>query len=117
DGAHVTELWRQRRGFYDAGQEADLTRFVIDALQVVDRLQDGHAAVNAYEMASRLPLVRTPTLLVCGADDAYSLPDQPALAEALGCELKVIDGAGVCLPEQRPDAFAEAVLSFVASFH
>ncbi|MFB9630926.1 alpha/beta fold hydrolase [Nonomuraea helvata] len=113
DGAHVTELWRQRRAFYDAGQEDDLTRFVIDALQVVDRLQDGHAAVGAYGMASRLPLVRTRTLLLCGAQDAYSLPDQPALARALGCELQVIDGAGVCLPEQRPDAFAEAVMSFV----
>ncbi|MEQ4723992.1 alpha/beta hydrolase [Nonomuraea sp. B19D2] len=115
DGGHVTELWRQRRGFYDAGQEGDLTRFVIDALRVVDRLHDGHAAVSAYEMAPRLPLVRTRTLLMCGADDAYALPDQPALARALGCELKVIDGAGVCLPEQRPDAFAEAVLSFVTA--
>ncbi|QFY08722.1 alpha/beta fold hydrolase [Nonomuraea phyllanthi] len=113
DGGHASELWRQRRGFYDAGQEDDLTRFLVDALQVVDRLGDGHAAVNAYGMAARLPLVRTRTLLMCGADDPYALPDQPALTRALDCELKVIDGAGVHLPEQRPDAFTEAVLSFL----
>jgi pimeloyl-ACP methyl ester carboxylesterase len=117
DGSHLTELWRLRRGLYEVGEEDHLTRFVIDALQVLERVEDGHVAVNEYEMVPRLSLVRTRTLLVCGADDTYSLPDQPALAQVLGCELTVIDGGGVSLPEQRPDAFAKAVLSFVAPAH
>ncbi|MCW2643755.1 MAG: alpha/beta hydrolase [Dactylosporangium sp.] len=117
DGSHLTDLWRRRRGFYHDGQEDHLTRFVLDALQVLERVEDGHVAVNEYEMVPRLSLVRTRTLLVCGADDTHSLPDQPALTRALGCELKVIDGGGVSLPEQCPNAFAEVVLSFVAPTH
>jgi pimeloyl-ACP methyl ester carboxylesterase len=111
DGSHLAELWQRRRSFYAAGQEADLTRFVVDALQV-DDVDDGHHAVNDYEMPAALPRVRTRVLLLCGADDPYSLPDQAALAEILQCELMVIDNAGVCLPEQRPVEFSQAVLSF-----
>lgn len=111
DGSHLTDLWQRRRGFYKSGQEADLTRYVIDALQVHD-VEDGHRAVNEYDMLARIAAVRTRTLLLCGADDAYSLPDQSALAELLHCDLQVIAGAGVCLPEQRPVEFTRAVLSF-----
>lgn len=111
DGSHLTDLWQRRRGFYKAGQEADLTRYVIDALQV-DDVEDGHRAVNDYDMLARIQSVRSRTLLLCGADDAYSLPDQSALAELLHCDLQIIAGAGVCLPEQRPVEFTRAVLSF-----
>jgi pimeloyl-ACP methyl ester carboxylesterase len=112
DGSHLTDLWQRRRGFYRTGEEADLTRYVIDALQV-DDVEDGHRAVNDYDMLARLDAVSTRTMLLCGADDAYSLPDQSALAKLLHCELQVIPDAGVCLPEQRPVEFTRAVLSFV----
>jgi hypothetical protein len=41
------------------------------------------------------------------------MPDQPGLAALLHCALRAIPGTGVALPEQRPDAFAREVVSFV----
>ncbi|WP_327107319.1 alpha/beta fold hydrolase [Nonomuraea glycinis] len=117
DGGHLTELWGRRRDFYRQGEEPLLTRFVADALEVVDRVEEGHVRVNEYRMEERLPLVRSPALVVCGALDGHSLPDVPALTERLGCRSLVVAEAGVPLPEQRPEEFARAVLDFVGETH
>lgn len=113
DGGHLTELWSRRRDFYAPGEERFLSRFVADALEVIDRVEEGHVRVNEYRMELRLPLVRARTLVVCGAEDRYSLPDVPTLTRLLNCPGVVIEGGGVALPEQRPEAFAREVLAFV----
>ena len=115
DGAHLTALWNRRRAFYRPGEEDALGRFVTDALAVLDRVEDGHVAVNEYRMEDRLPLIEAPAHLLCGAEDVYSMPDQPRLAELLGCAFRPIEGAGVALPEQRPAEFAREAVSFVTS--
>ncbi|TDC44608.1 alpha/beta hydrolase [Actinomadura sp. KC345] len=115
DGAHLTALWHRRRAFYPPGREDALGRFVIDALAVLDRVEEGHVAVNDYRMEDRLPHIEAPVHLVCGADDAYSMPDQAPMAELLGCTVRAVEGAGVALPEQRPAEFAREVVSFVTS--
>lgn len=114
DGSHLGELWRRRGAFYRNGQEASLTRCIADAIAVLDRVEEGHEAVNEYRMEDRLGLIRSPVRIVCGAEDAHSMPDQSRLAELLDAPFNAIEGAGVCSPEQRPDAFADAVLSLVA---
>ncbi|MGY1805824.1 alpha/beta fold hydrolase [Blastococcus sp. SYSU D00669] len=113
DGSHLGALWSRRRPFYAAGEEHLLARYVADALEVLDRVEEGHVRVNEYRMEDRLPLVRARSLVVCGADDEYSLPDVPALTAALGCRARVIEGAGVPLPEQQPAVFAREVVGFV----
>ncbi|MFF0717218.1 alpha/beta fold hydrolase [Micromonospora sp. NPDC003816] len=113
DGTHLTELWSRRRGFYSPGEERFLTRFVADALEVADRVEEGHVRVNEYRMEDRLPLVRARTLVLCGADDHYSLPDVPILSRLLACRSVVLADGGVALPEQRPEAFAREVLAFL----
>jgi pimeloyl-ACP methyl ester carboxylesterase len=115
DGGHLTALWAHRRPFYGDGQERFLDVYVADALATIDVVEDGHRAVNAYRMEDRLPLVRAPRLVVCGAQDVYSLPDVARLQEILRCESVVIDNAGVPLPEQQPQQFAACVLDFVTS--
>lgn len=112
-GSHLGALWDRRRDFYAPGQERFLGRYVADALEVLDRVEEGHVRVNEYRMEDRLSLVRARTLVVCGADDSYSLPDVPALIERLGCDARVIDDAGVPLPEQQPERFACEVVDFV----
>ncbi|TYK46965.1 alpha/beta fold hydrolase [Actinomadura decatromicini] len=115
DGGHLTELWRRRGAFYEKGEEAHLTRCVIDALGVIDRVEEGHVAVNEYPMEKRIPLVAAPVHLICGAGDGYSMPDQERLAELLGATFRLIEGAGVSLPEQQPAAFADEVVKFVTA--
>ncbi|WP_309145742.1 hypothetical protein [Streptomyces malaysiensis] len=103
------ELWNRRRGFYRAGEEAALNRYVIDALTVPDRVEEGHEAVYRYRMEERLAHITAPVLAVCAPRDHYSLPALEEFAAALGRETAVLSGGHVPAPEQLPGEFADVV--------
>jgi pimeloyl-ACP methyl ester carboxylesterase len=115
DGGHVLALWHKRRAFYPADRPDLLDRLVRDGLGVLDRVEEGHQAVNRYRMEDRIGLVAVPTLVVCGADDSYSLPDVPRLVEGLTAAPQVrvvtLPGTGVPSVDHRPDLFAQALLA------
>lgn len=114
DGSHLTELWNRRRAFYPDDRPDLLARLVADGLRVVDRVEEGHRAVNAYRMEERIGLVRARTLVLCGEDDSYSLPDVPRLLAAIpGATSAVLPGTGVPSADHRPDLFAAAVAAFL----
>jgi len=109
DGSHLLELWNRRRDFYHDGEEAALHRFIVDAIRVLDRVEEGHEAVRRYHMDERITAVRARTLAICGAEDHYSMPALERFASTLGCMTVAVQGAGVPLPEQLPDEFARLV--------
>ncbi|MFE6365521.1 alpha/beta fold hydrolase [Streptomyces sp. NPDC057806] len=113
DGSHLRELWDRRRGFYRPGEEAALTRYVIDALTVLDRIEEGHESLRRYHMEPRLPRITAPTLAVCAPDDHFSLPSLAKFAAALGCETRVLSDGHVAAPEQVPAEFARTILTWV----
>ncbi|GAA1539048.1 alpha/beta fold hydrolase [Nocardioides humi] len=114
DGSHLGELWNRRRSFYPADRPDLLARLVADGLRVIDRVEEGHRAVNAYRMEERIQQVRTRTLVLCGEDDGYSLPDVPRLCASIpGAVSAVLPGTGVASVDHRPDLFAATVAAFL----
>lgn len=114
DGSHLQELWNRRSGFYPADRPDLLGRLVADALRVVDRVEEGHLAVNRYRMEERIGLVTAPTLVVCGELDEFSLPDLPTLAATIAnAQARVLPGTGVASVDHCPGLFAETVLDFL----
>jgi pimeloyl-ACP methyl ester carboxylesterase len=114
DGSHVLDLWRNRMPFYPADRPDLLARLVRDALGVLDRVEEGHAAVNAYRMEDRIGLIRARTLLLCGELDEFCLPDLPKLLAAIpGARSAVLAGTGVPAVDHRPAEFAAAVAGFL----
>lgn len=67
------------------------------------------------DMLDALRAVRCPTLIVVGAEDAATTPeDGRRLAEAIpGARLVLIDGAGHMSNWEQPEAFNQAVRSFL----
>jgi pimeloyl-ACP methyl ester carboxylesterase len=116
DGRHLMELWQKRMAYYPADRPDLLHRLVLDCLRVIDRVEDGHVAVDLYRMEDRLPLITAPTLLMCGVDDWAAFPDLERLHAYLP-DAKVVEvpDAGVPLPDHRPDVFARIVADFLAS--
>ena len=115
DGSHLTELWRRRLAFYPKGRPDLLTRLVIDALRAGDKVEEGHRAVSAYRMEEKVGRIRCPTLLVCGTDDPFSFPRLEPLAGAIpGSRIVPIPGGTVAMVDQMPEAFAAAILPFLA---
>jgi pimeloyl-ACP methyl ester carboxylesterase len=114
DGSHLTELWQKRIPFYPKNRPDLLTRFVIDALKLGDRLEEGHQAVNAYIMEDKTPLIKAPTLVVAGADDPFSFPRMEPLSKGIkGSKTAVIEGGMVPVVDQMPNDFARIVIHFL----
>ncbi len=115
DGSHVPALWSRRRDFYPADRPDLLDRLTRDALGVLDRVEEGHQAVNRYRMEDRIGSVTVPTLVLCGAEDDYSLPDVPQLVDGLAAapsvRTTVLPRTGVASADHRPDLFAAAILA------
>lgn len=113
DGAHLVEKWRKFQGWTDS--TALVQRMVTDVFRAGETSEFGHFAVAAYAMEARLPLVRCPGLLIYGRRDPFATRAQAApLREALrGCREVELDG-GVFLPNEVPEAWAEAVRAFAS---
>ena len=85
-----------------------------DALKVTGDVEAGHRAVAGYRMEDRIDRITQPTLLLCADADPFAVqhlaPWQAALPHA---QVAHIEAGMVPLPDQLPDAFAEAVLVFI----
>ncbi|MFJ9179367.1 alpha/beta fold hydrolase [Streptomyces sp. NPDC102360] len=114
DGTHLRELWDNRRRFYRPGEEAPLGRYVIDALTVLDRVEEGHEAIRRYAMEPRLPRITARTLAVCAPNDTYSRPSLAKFAATLGCPTRVLSDGHVAAPEQIPQEFAATVVEWAS---
>jgi pimeloyl-ACP methyl ester carboxylesterase len=117
DGSHLLALWRKREPYYPADRPDLLERLLIDQLSVIDRVEAGHLAVNAYRMEDRVALVNAPALVVCGALDSFSLPDMEPLAAALPRCIgqRILPGVGVPAVDHDPEQFAAVVSAHIAS--
>ncbi|MDM0041764.1 alpha/beta fold hydrolase [Variovorax sp. J22G21] len=114
DGQHLAALWQKRQGFYPPGRPELLEAFVLDALKVGRRLEEGHRAVAAYRMEDRIDRVVQPVLIIRATDDPFAAPHAAELLQHLP-QARVVDieGGMVPLPDQMPEAFARAVLAFL----
>ena len=68
----------------------------------------------SYRMEERIGRIRQPVLLLRATDDPFASPHAAELAAHLhDARIVDIEGGMVPLPDQLPDAFAEAVLDFL----
>jgi pimeloyl-ACP methyl ester carboxylesterase len=114
DGSHLAALWQRRQGFYPPGRADLLEAFVCDALKVSGEVECGHRAVASYRMEDHIGRVTQPTLLIRASDDPFAAPHLPELQAHLPqARVVEIEGGMVPLPDQLPQAFAQAVLTFL----
>lgn len=113
DGAHLTQLWRKRQAFYPRGRADLLHAFVADALKVQGDVEGGHHAVAAYRMEDRVAAIHQPTLVIRAPDDPFAAPHAADWLQRLP-QARLVDIAGgmVPLPDQLPEAFAQALMEF-----
>ena len=116
DGSHLTELHQKRarttRPTAPTSSSASCSTACGPASTAVE---EGHDAVNAFRIEVPLASISAPALLVCGTDDWAAYPEQDKLAAYLpGCQRIEIPGGGVPLVDHMPEAFAAAVLPFLA---
>jgi pimeloyl-ACP methyl ester carboxylesterase len=116
DGGHLAELWSMRQPFYPPDRVDLMERFIVDALKAGSRAAEGHRVVDRYEMETRLPLVRCPTLVIAPTADPHAHPHAPKVAAAIaGSTLVKIEDGMVPLPDQKPEEFSAVIHRFLAA--
>jgi len=114
DGAHLPALWRKRQGFYPKGRPDLLQAFVLDALKVRGDVEGGHRAVARYAMEGKVSRLHAPTLIVHAPDDPFASPHTAEWQHLMPqAQVASVAGGMVPLPDQLPQAFAQAVLNFL----
>ncbi len=114
DGSHLAELWQRRMAFYPKNRPDLLVRFVVDALKVGDRVEEGHRAVGKYKMEDKVGLIKAPTLVLAGTEDRFSFPRMAPLSKSIeGSKTAVIQGGMVPMVDQMPEEFSRVVLQFL----
>jgi pimeloyl-ACP methyl ester carboxylesterase len=114
DGSHLAALWRRRQGFYPPGRPELLQAFVLDALKVSGDVEGGHRAVASYRMEDRIAAVTQPALVIRAGADPFAAPHAEHWLRLLPqARLADIPEGMVPLPDQLPEAFAQAVLRFL----
>lgn len=114
DGSHLTEIWQRRMPFYPKNRPDLLTRLVIDALKVGERVEEGHRAVSKYKIEDKVPLIKAPTLVLAGTEDPFSFPRMKPLSDSIkGSKTTIIKGGMVPMVDQMPEEFAKAVIDFL----
>jgi pimeloyl-ACP methyl ester carboxylesterase len=116
DGAHLAQMWRNRQAFYPPGRPDLLQAFVLDGLKAAGDVEGGHRAVASYRMEERIGQVKQPVLILRALQDPFAAPHAQELAAHLPqASIVEIEGGMVPLPDQMPEAFADAVGRFVAA--
>jgi len=114
DGSHLMQMWRNRQGFYPPDRPELLQAFVLDGLKASGDIEGGHRAVASYRMEDSIGRVTQPVLLIRATQDPFASPHAAELAEHLhDARIVDIEGGMVPLPDQMPEAFAQAVLRFL----
>jgi len=113
DGSHAMDLWNALRK-YNPGTAPELShRTLTSGLLSGERREDGHLAILRYPEQERLPLLKHPTLLLCGSNDPF-FPHLEATRRLIPhCATKVIAGGTSNMILARAQEFAAAVAEFL----
>jgi pimeloyl-ACP methyl ester carboxylesterase len=113
DGSHLQEKWARFSRWVDSPQLTH--RLLVDLLVAGETSEFGHFAVAEYRMEDRLPLVACPGLLIYGRRDPFTKRDQAAPFRAALRPVREIElEGGVFLPNEAPDAYADAIRDFAS---
>lgn len=115
DGSFMQEVWGKVQAFAPDVSPDIKYEMCLEYLQAGPKGEESHWAFVAYDPQPRLPLVKCPTLVVCGKEDPF-FPEVDNVKRLIPrANSFIIEGprSGTPITREMPKEFAEAVLSFL----
>jgi pimeloyl-ACP methyl ester carboxylesterase len=114
DGSHLIDIWNRYRKIAPQAKAENLQRTILGHLMAGPRSHDGHLAVFRYNIEKRLPLIKSPTLLIYDTvGDQFHSRIEATKRLIPDCYVKIIEGGADLIPLERPDEFIQAILDFM----
>jgi len=113
DGQFLIDLWQTSRRLLPHLEPKVRLKSLLNSLVTATKDYDAHHAVDRYNVASRLPLIKSPTLLVHGSQCLFF--DRREITAGLipRSRIVIIEGAGGATPSQKPQELAQAIIEFI----
>lgn len=119
DGGHLPQLWSSiasPRMLAPGGKPPSLEekhRAFVWRLNAEPRVIEFPHAVYSYDMASRLPKIKAPTLVMAGEHDQYLPCVEPTARAIKGARTYVLPGGTGTIERHPPEELGRAILNFV----
>ena len=112
DGSYLIKVWETEKGKSRSSLQV-WHKMLVSHLMAGKRDQDLHHAVFQYDIEQRLPLIKSPTLIVSG--DRGVFYDMLDFTQSMipRSKTKVIKGGYLRLTLDQPDEFAEIIIEFL----
>jgi pimeloyl-ACP methyl ester carboxylesterase len=114
DGSHLMEHWKERVSLLYANfelRQRHLVEYLRPGLGTKD--EDGHLALFSYDIGSRLPAVKSPTLLIYTAGDKWLRRIEAVKNLIPKCRTKILADSGQVPTWENPQEYSQAVLEFL----
>lgn len=115
DGSHLLFVWERAKRWLPGVSLEEVHEHTLDCLKVIPRNEEGHWAAFTYDAASRLPMIESPTLVMCGTTELEVLRQslEPTKNLIRRSKMLTIEGGMTSPARLRPIEFSGAVLAFL----
>lgn len=114
DGAHLVKLFNMRYDFArDSVPAGTVTRYVVETLSGLGPFWYGHHAAFMYDHAATLRRIQHPAMILTNTGD--QIYEHAKLSHAMRPDFAFValDGGGIDVVDQLPEAWTAAVADFV----
>jgi len=113
DGSFLMQGWEMMRRFMSSASVEARVKMMAAGFMAGPRAEEAHHAVFRYDEKRRLPLVKSPALLIYGTLDTFYHHREETHRMVPRSRIKLIEGAGPLIALEQPEAFARAILEFL----
>ena len=114
DGSHFTlRFWKAARKFGPLATPEVLNMVTIASAMATGGAFHGQHAAFLHNTKERLPLIKSPALLISGSEDKLHSRHEAVKSLIPQCQVKIIEGIDDFGVLEKPDEFAQAVLDFL----